>query len=89
MLYYLCCDAMDLINVCFGVQVLLFTCMTYVHSIFAIFATFRLWYSAPDTQEGIMVFKQLLWTSYYYVFVLAVIAVASSLTNQVGSVSGH
>lgn len=32
-------------------------------------------------------FKQLLWTGYYYVFVLAVIAVASSLTNQVNSVT--
>lgn len=83
-LYNLCCDAMDLVNLCFGVQILLFICMSYVYSIFAEFALFRLWYSAPyDDNNTIIVVKQLMWTLYYFIFVLAIIALASSITNTV------
>lgn len=100
-LYNLCCDSMDLINACFGVQLLLFTCVCFVYQIFSIFAMFHLWYQPPppaaaatgseavvDTSLGsaaIIVFEQLLWSAYYYSVVIAIISVASSLTNTVSN----
>lgn len=91
---------MDLINACFGVQLLLFTCVCFVYQIFSIFAMFHLWYQPPpaaaatgseavvDTSLGsaaIIVFEQLLWSAYYYSVVIAIISVASSLTNTVSN----
>lgn len=95
--YNLCCDAMDLINVSFGLQLLLFTSMCFASSLFAVFFSFRLWYkhqiTNPQQQERsdaiILVFEQLFWSTYYYAVVVAIIAVASSLTNMVRQSMSH
>lgn len=81
-LYNIACDMADLINNLFSVQALLFIGICFTYGIFAIFASFRLWYTMNENLYY-TIFKQLLWTLYYYIFVIAIIAISSSVTNTV------
>lgn len=82
-LYNITCDMVDLINRLFGFQAMLFIGICFAYSIFAIFASFRLWYT-PNDNFYYTILKQLLWTLYYYIFVIAIIGISNSVTNTVG-----